>query len=275
MTPITAAHRRRLAELAPAAIERLEAFGYRERRECAWALISGGLSPLLGFLAFDWPANAAAVVLCVNLAIALAGDWLRVLFAPQGLAAISRAATHDQFVFGVAAAIEIGRQWVNSKVTPGLEELDQADGAGAVLVLSPLGFGTTFFAVWLLMADAALHPIPATLVLGTLPTLLVIVGALVAAIVQARTTLRESGSVRIQTALANVSLVTLAGMYTVMSVGSAMRDPPLSPDDYVVFASAAVVGVGAWRLLRIAALRRMAGWLRQPFPAAAKANPPR
>lgn len=275
MIPITAEHRARLAELAPAALERLEAFGYRERRECAWALIFGGLTPLSGLLVFDWPASAVAVVLCVNLAIALAGDWLRILLAPHGLAALSRAATHDEFVFRVASAIERGRRSLNPKLTPALEKLDQPDGADDVLVLGPIGFGSAFFAAWLVMADVTLHQRPATLVVGALPTLLVIVGAFLVEIARSRATLRETGSVRIHSARANASMVMMVGLFTVMIVGIVAPDPLMTPEDFVVLACIGITGVGLWRLQHIGALRRMAKRLRRRTLSASAAGSPR
>ena len=177
MTTITPEHHRRLAELAPAAIERLEAFGYRERIECAGVLICAGLSPLWCLIALDWPPNVVAVVLCIDISIALAGDWLCVVFAPNALAAISRTAAHDEFVFRVAEAISIGRTWVPSKLTPSLAELDEPGHAAAALVFGPIGLAMPAFSAWLIMVDTELHAVPATLVVGVLPTALLVTGA--------------------------------------------------------------------------------------------------
>jgi hypothetical protein len=259
--------REHLAELAPATLARFDTFGARERRESAWALITSALAPLLGFFVLDWPVTAATVCLCINLALVMAGDWLRVLAAPSGLHAIARDATHDQFVFRVGSALARGRREVRSKLIPSLAELSQPRLASEVLILSPLAFGPALFTAWLIQIDQTLHAEPATLVIGTLPTALVVIGALVFAIVDARVSWRETGSVRMQMAAGNHSLVMLVGMFALMHVGMWMPDPMTTPDGFLVLACLGVAGFGGWRLVQLAEWRRTAEWLRDRFAA--------
>lgn len=268
---ICAVVRERLTELAPAALERLEAYGWGERREAAWALIISALAPLLGFFVLDWPVTAAAVCLCINLAIVLASDWLRVLVAPSGIAVIAMEATHDQFVFRVAAALARGRREVRSKWLPSLADLERPRMASEVVILSPIGFGPALFAAWLIQNDRTLHAEPATLVIGTLPTVLVVLGALVFAIGHARLAWRQSGSVRMQTASGNATLVMLVGMFTLMHVGMWVPDPMTTPEGFLVLACLGVTGVGVWRLAALSELRRTAVWLRRHLGAVGSA----
>jgi hypothetical protein len=265
MMKICAVVREHLAELAPAALARLDAFGFSERREAAWSLITSAAAPLLGFVVLDWPVAAAAVCLCLNLAIVLAGDWLRVLAAPSGIRSIALEATHDQFVFRVAGALARGRREVRSKWLPSLPELDKPRMASEVLIVSPLSFGPALFTAWLIQNDETLHAEPATLVIGTLPTVLVVIGALVFAIAHARAAWRETGSVRMQTAGGNASLVMLVGMFTLLHVGMFMPDPMTTPEDFLVLACLGVAGFGIWRLFTLAELRRTAAWLRARY----------
>lgn len=259
--------REHLAQLAPAALARLEAYGLSERREAAWSLITSAMAPLAGFVVLDWPVAAAAVCLCLNLVIVLAGDWLRVLVSPSGLRVIALEATHDRFVFMVGAALARGNREIRSKWVPRLEELAHPRMTSEVLVLSPIGFGSALFTAWLIQSDEHLHAQPASLVLGSGPTLVLVIGALLFAMAQSSMSWRQTGSVRMQTAYGNGTLVMMVGMFTLMSVGMIVPDPMTTPEVFVVFACLAVAAVGVWRLMQLSELRRTADWLRNRYRA--------
>jgi hypothetical protein len=258
---IGATEEQRLAELAPAAIARLQSYGLAARRDVAVSLLIGGCLPLFGFLVLGWSEQSTAISLTLNLAIGLAGDWLRVLLALGRFGAITREATEDRYVFGVATVLARGRHTANEKWTPSLAELDQPRPATDALLLPPLGFGPGLFAAWMIGIDATLYVEPAVLSLGTLPLAILVVGSLLVEVVRTRTRGFCTGGVAAQTTVLHASLVMLIGLFTLMMVGMSVPDPSMDAATWLVLASLGVVAAGVWYLRQLARLRRVARWL--------------
>jgi hypothetical protein len=251
----------RLADLALAAIARLHRYGLAARRDVGVSLLVGGGMPLFGFLVLDWSEQSTAISLTLNLAISLAGDWLRVVLALGRFGAITREAIEDRYVFGVATALAHGRRTVNPKWTPSLAEVDQPRPATDALLLPPLGFGPGLFAAWMIGVDTTLHVETAVLSLGTLPLTVLVVGSLLVEVVRIRTRGVCSGGVAAQTSVLHATLVMLIGIGTLMQVGMALPDPSMNASTWLVLGCLSVLAAGLWYLRQIAQLRRVAQWL--------------
>jgi hypothetical protein len=258
---ISRADEQRLAELAPAAIERLRAHGLGARREVAVSLIIGGSLPLFGFLLLGWTEQSTAVSLTLNLAIGLAGDWLRVVAALGRFGAVSRVAVEDRYVWALATALARGGRAVNPKWTPSLNEVDAPRSATDALLLAPIGFGPGLFAAWMIGIDGTLHVEPAVLTLGTLPFVAIVLFTLSLDLLRARSRGPCTGAVAAQTSPLHASLVMMIGTLTLVQVGMALPDPSLDAETWLVFASACAIAAGLWYLRRLTTLERSAAWL--------------
>ncbi len=257
-TPISRAMSARLRELAPEAMKRMSAFGLADRRDSAWALLLAPLAPVAGWLLLGWSAGTVLACLLINLAIALIDDLWKILRAEGDHADLQRECLEDSFVWPVAMARAQRRDAVYSKNLPTLDQLDAPDSTRQPIVLLPLVALTAvglILPILSLMGDAS--PDVDGVIVGALPSLLLFAIANALQATRHHVHWRRAGSVRIATVVWNAVLIIVIAMISLALIDS--EDPGAA----AVLASAAVIGVGAWRLGRLRRLKLAMVWLAQ------------
>lgn len=260
--PLTPAMGELMFRHAPAAMERLEAFGRDDRRESAFALILAAAAPLAGMFLFGWEVTAVIAALWVNLLLGLTDDIAKLIRSHGRWIDVSRAALADAYVWTVAGAMARGSRTVYGKDLPG--EVAIARGESPVLVwwIALMAYLTAGLCLLLLHGPGAARGSGNLWFLATLPSLLMLTGFSVFHAVNHHPHWRLAGSVRLQTTVGNASFITAAAGFQFIFISST-HAPPFGDEGTAILTCLAAIAFAAWRLFALARMGAATAWLKR------------
>lgn len=263
--PITGEMRELLFEFAPAALERIETYGFDDRRETAWALLLAPAVPFVGLMLFGWSTGDALFVLLLNLLVGLADDVGKVLRAGLSWDEIRRDAVQDAFVWRLASAMRIGRARVHVTSLPRPTELANGYAMDLFWLALAAAFGVAGFCLLLLSEPGgALHTRGQGIYLGVLPNLLLSVVLGVFHLKHRHPHWRKAGSVRLRSTTSTASFVALVAAYPFTLLSADLEPSQGNSVELTVFIPlAATLMWGGYKLSEVSGLRRAAEWLRR------------
>jgi len=252
-----------------AALERLRAFGYADRRESGIALLLAGGVPLAGMLLLDWSPASVVLAVLLNLLLNLYGDLWKILRKRGRLEEQARWCIQDDFVWPVARALLRRRSTVYGKYLPSPESLDHPQPGDAPFVFAILATIAVAIPAYVLFRDDALYAEPATLLFGTLPNVVLFAGAALVQSFGRNVRWRDAASVRLGTAGFDAGLTLYAGLAASGFFVTVVRDP-VDPAIIAALIAAGAVGCGMHRLLAAARLQGPAHWLERELETRAR-----
>jgi hypothetical protein len=244
-----------------AALERLRAFGFADRRESGVALLLAGGVPLAGLLLLGWSPSSVVLAVLANLLLNLYSDLFKILRMRGRLSEQQRLCNQDDFVWPVARALMRRETTMPAKHLPTLESLQESQPAGGAFVWAILATIAIAIPGWIVVRDDELYAEPATLFFGTLPNMLLFAGAAIVQSLGRNARWREAASVRLGTAMFDGSVAFFAGFAAVGFFVRFHPSDPVDPERLAAIGCAGVVLAGCYRLAAAVRLLAPARWL--------------
>jgi hypothetical protein len=189
----------RARELGVAALERLDHYGMEDRREAAFNLLLGAAAPLLGMTLLGWPPKTAMFSLLINLLLALLDDLVKIAQSRGRWAQALKDRVEDEFVWPMARLMLRRRSVTYLRDLPNEIDLAQGRSNTPLAATIPFAFVTTGLTMLLLQADGEIYAQHDALLLGSIPSVLLIVAVSWLHRFNRHRDWRLAGSVRAQT----------------------------------------------------------------------------